>query len=61
MSPSPADGRRRAQGGSPEAIGKEITRALVSVATNVVTREVRNQAMDKLEGKAKKALESILK
>jgi len=50
-----------AQGGSPDAIGKEVTNALLGAAKSVVTRELRNRAADRLEGNARKALESILK
>jgi len=50
-----------AQGGSPDAIGKEVTHALLGAAKSVVTRELRNRAAQRLEGDARKALESILK
>jgi uncharacterized protein involved in outer membrane biogenesis len=50
-----------ARGGSPDAIGKEVAHVLLGAATNVVTREIRSRATNELEGKAKKALDSILK
>jgi hypothetical protein len=50
-----------AQGSSPDAIGKEVTHALLGAAMNVVEKELRNRAVDKLEGKVKEKLETILK
>jgi uncharacterized protein involved in outer membrane biogenesis len=49
------------QGGSPDAIGKAVTRSLLGAAMSVVTREISNRAKGRLEDEAKKALESILK
>ncbi len=50
-----------AQGSSPDAIGKEVTHALLGAAMNVVEKELRNRAVEKLGEKVKEKLGTILK
>ena len=45
-----------AQGSSPDAIGKEVTHALLGAAMNVVEKELGNRAVDKVKEKLKTIL-----